>query len=47
MGCCEGKSDRSCNLEQELNIIHIQDSFNEMNLSSEEFRATTNPNPIF
>ena len=46
MGCCEAKSEKSCNIEQEVNVLQSQDSFNEMNLSSDELRATTNPNPV-
>jgi hypothetical protein len=44
MGCCEVKTEFSPIHEPELNIIHKEDSFDEINISSEEYRAATNPN---
>lgn len=46
MGCCEVKSDKFLKYELDLNIHPQESSFNEISLSSEEFRATTHPNQL-
>jgi hypothetical protein len=43
MGCCEVKPETYSNYETELNVVQNENSFNEMSISSDECRATTNP----
>ena len=46
MGCCEIKGEIASGYEPEINIVPKEDSFNEMDLSADEMRATTNPNKL-
>jgi hypothetical protein len=46
MGCCEAKGDSLPGNEPEINAFRVDSSFTELNISSDDFRASTNPNEL-